>query len=376
MKKILLAAPLAAAMAVASLAGCASAPSSSSSTSSTSGASTSAGGSVSASNFKACMVSDLGGFDDKSFNQTSHAGLVQAAQQLGVMTGQVQSSSAKDYATNIQAMVTQKCNLIIGVGFELSDAAVAAAKANPSIKFAIVDDNPAGAKGLANFKALVFNTAQSSFEAGYLAASMSTSGKVGTYGGMKIPTVTVYMDGFAQGVAYYNSQKNKSVQVLGWNATKQDGQFVPAAGGNPFANVSGGQTTAQALVSQGADILFPVAGGAGLGALKVAQSSGGKVNAIWVDTDGCVSAASYCSILLTSVYKGMDVAVFNAIKSAVDGSWSSTPYIGTLANDGTGISPFHTYAAKIPAGTQSELTAIKAGIISGAIKITSTSQPK
>ncbi|WP_396121948.1 BMP family protein [Aestuariimicrobium sp. p3-SID1156] len=332
---------------------------------------TSGGGSD---DFKACMVSDSGGFDDKSFNQTSYAGLQKAEKELGIQTGKVESADTKDFNTNIKSMIDAKCKIIVTVGFLLSDATVAAAKANPDVQFAIVDDNPASAKGLKNFKPLVFNTAESSFLAGYYAAASTKTGKVGTFGGMKIPTVTIFMDGFAQGVKYYNEQKSKSIQVLGWDVAKQDGQFVPEP--KPFENIAGGKNTAQNLVSQGADILFPVAGPAGQGGLQVAKESGGKVSAIWVDTDGCVSAAEYCSSIPTSVYKGMDVAVFEAIKAAKEGTFSSEPYVGTLKNEGTGISPFHEFDSKVPAELKTELEQVKKDIIDGKIKVTSASAPK
>jgi len=363
------------------LAGCAEAPDAgtpASSTTATNSSSASASSSTTSSGdaapFKACMVSDSGGFDDKSFNQTSHAGLVKAKDELGIEVGEVESKDAKDFATNIKTMVDQKCNIIVTVGFLLSDATVAAAKANPDIKFAIVDDNPAGAKGLDNLKPLVFNTAESSFTAGYVAAAQSKSGKVGTFGGMKIPTVTIFMDGFAQGVAHYNKEKGKDVQVLGWDAAKQDGQFVPEP--KPFENIAGGKATATNLVSQGADVIFPVAGPAGLGALQVSDASNGSVKSVWVDTDGCVSAEKSCKSILTSVQKGMDVSVFEAIKAAKDGSFSSDPYVGTLENGGTSIAPFHEFDSQVSDETKKELEAIKADIISGKIKIESTSQPK
>ena len=349
------------------------APSASQATSATAGGS--ASNTQAAGDFKACMVSDSGGFDDKSFNQTSHAGLEKAKAELGIQTATVESADAKDFATNINSMVAAKCNVIITVGFLLSDATVAAAKANPNIKFAIVDDNPAGAKGLKNFKPLVFNTAESSFLAGYYAAAQTKTGKVGTYGGMKIPTVTIFMDGYAQGVKYYNETKGKQVQVLGWDATKQDGSFVPEP--KPFENIAGGKTTAQNLVSQGADIIFPVAGPAGQGGLQVAKENAGKgVSAIWVDTDGCVSASEYCSVIATSVYKGMDVSVFEAIKAAKDGTFSSDPYVGNLKNQGTGIAPFNQFDSKVPAELKDELNKVKQDIIDGKIKIESASQPK
>ncbi len=326
--------------------------------------------------YKACMVSDSGGFDDKSFNETSYKGLMKAKDELGVETGQVESSTTSDFAQNIGTMIDAKCDIIITVGFLLGDATVAAAKANPDVQFAIVDNVPKGAEKLKNLKPLVFNTAESSFAAGYLAAAMTSSGTVGTFGGAKIPTVTIFMDGFAQGVEYYNKQKSKSVKVLGWDVKKQDGSFVPAAGGSPFENKAGGKSVGTSLVSQGADILFPVAGPAGEGALQVAKASGGKVSAIWVDADGCESASSYCPSIMTSVYKGMDTAVFEAIKSVIDGDFSSDPFVGTLQNEGTGLSPYHEFDSKIPDDIKSEIDAIKADIISGKIKITSAAQPK
>ena len=377
MKKSFLSGAAAFAALALTLTACAEAPDAGTTTAQTSTSTTTAAsttGSSGAADFKACMVSDSGGFDDKSFNQTSHDGLVKAKSELGVQTAEIESADTKDFATNIKAMVDADCNIVVTVGFLLSDATVAAAKANPEVKFAIVDDNPAKAAGLTNFKPLVFNTAESSFMAGYYAAAQSKTGKVGTFGGIKIPTVTIFMDGFAQGVAHYNKTKGKSVQVLGWDAAKQDGQFVPEP--KPFDNIAGGKATAQNLVSQGADIIFPVAGPAGQGGLQVAKESGGKVTAIWVDTDGCVSASEFCSVIQTSVYKGMDVSVFDAIKAAKDGSFSNKPYIGTLANGGTGISPFHDFESKVPAELKTELDQVKKDIESGTIKIESASQPK
>ena len=334
----------------------------------------SSGGAQSGGDYKACMVSDSGGFDDKSFNQTSYKGLTDAKEELGIETGQVESSNAADFAKNIQSMVDAKCNSIITVGFLLADATVAAAKANPDIDFAIVDSTPEGADEIKNLKPLVFNTAQSSFLAGYAAAGMSKQGKVGTFGGLKIPTVTIFMDGFAQGVEYYNKQKGKNVAVLGWDVEKQDGQFVP--GDSPFENKSGAKSTAQNLVSQGADVLFPVAGPAGEGGLQVAQASGGKVSAVWVDTDGCESAANYCPSILTSVQKAMDVAVSDAIKASKDGSFSNEPFVGTLKNDGTKLAPWHDYESKVSDELKAELETLKGDIDSGKITIESKAQPK
>ncbi|QNE20827.1 BMP family ABC transporter substrate-binding protein [Kribbella qitaiheensis] len=318
--------------------------------------------------FKACMVSDSGGFDDKSFNQTSYEGFQAAIKAKGLTEVKAESKSDNDYPTNMTAMVNAKCKVIVAVGFKLEDATDKAANANADIKFAIVDSAPA--KPIANVKPLLFNTAQAAFQAGYLAAGMTQSGKVGTFGGIKIPPVTIYMDGFAEGVRYYNKQKSKNVQVLGWDDAKQAGLFT-----GDFEDKAKGQNTGQNLITQGADIIFPVAGPSGLGGLQAAKASNGKVNAIWVDTDGCVSAAEYCSVLISSVNKGMDVAVQDAVTSVVDSKYDSKQFIGTLENGGTSLAPFHDFDGKVPADMKTELDQIKADIISGKITIASKAQP-
>jgi len=369
---------LAAASALA-LAGCAQPPSAttqsptaSEATSSSASASATESSAAPTTDFTACMVSDAGGFDDKSFNETAYAGMMRAKDELGVQTKQIESNAEGEYAGNVQSMIDANCDIIVTVGFALANATEAAAKQNPEVDFAIVDNS--SFEGVDNAKGLIFNTAQPAFMAGYLAAGMSQTGTVGTFGGAKYPTVTIFMDGFAQGISYYNEQKGGDVKLIGWDEAKQDGQFV--GGNNPFGDIPGGKNTASTLIAQGADIILPVAGPAGLGALQAAQESGGKVNAIWVDTDGYVSAPEYGSTIISSVEKGMDVAVFEAIKASLEGSFSSDPYVGTLDNDGVSLAPFHDFESKVSDELKAELEQIKADIISGTITITSPSQPK
>ena len=322
------------------------------------------------SGFKACMVSDSGGFDDKSFNQTSYKGLTDAVDKYGVSKAEIESNTDADYVDNVNAMVQQKCNIIVTVGFKLGDATLAAAKKHPEIDFAIVD-NSYGGKEPKNLKSLTFNTAQSSYLAGYLAAGTSKSGTVGTFGGLNIPTVTIFMDGFVEGVNAYNDKHSTDVKVVGWDEAKQDGLFT-----EDFEDKNKGQTTANTLISQGADVLFPVAGPAGLGALQAAQDSGGQVNAIWVDTDGCISAKEYCDVLESSVEKGMDVAVETAIKSSLDKKFDNEPYVGTLENDGTNLAPYHDFDSTIPDDPKSEIDQLKQDIMDGKVKISSKVQPQ
>jgi basic membrane protein A and related proteins len=311
--------------------------------------------------FKACMVSDSGGFQDKSFNQTSHDGLESAAQTLGIKTGEVESNNPNEFKDNIDAMVQQKCNSITTVGFLLGDATEAAARKNPDIDFSIVDFGYA--KPPKNLKGLGFNTAEPSFLAGYLAAGVSESGIVGTLGGAQIPSVTAFMDGFQLGIEKYNEDNDADVQLVGWDRETQKGTFT-----QDFEAKTKGQNAAEEEITQGADIIFPVAGPAGLGALDAVQDQGLK--AIWVDTDGCESAAEYCDVLLTSVTKSMDLAVEDAIKASVEGTFDNTPYTGTLENGGVGLAPFHEQESAVPAELADKLEELKQQIIDGEIEVT------
>lgn len=310
-------------------------------------------------NFKACMVSDTGGFNDHSFNETSLAGLVQAGKTYGVKTTKLQSNADSDYANNLKTLVKQKCNEITSVGFLLADATLAAAKASPKTKFAIID-NSYGKKIPANLKELTFATDQGAFLGGYLAAGMTKSGTVGTLGGVQIPSVTIYMDGFIKGVAQYNKDNGKSVKVLGWDGKK--GSFS-----NDFADVSKCKSIAQTQIQQGADILFPVAGGCGEGALQAAKSANDL--AIWVDTDGYDSESDYRSILLSSVVKRVDSATIAGIVDAASGKWSNKPYVGTLANEGVSLAPYHDFDSTVPAALKDKIADYQKQIIDGSYTV-------
>lgn len=311
--------------------------------------------------FKACMVSDSGGFDDKSFNQTALKGMTDAVALLGVQTAQVESVGDTEYADNLAKLVDEGCQQITTVGFKLGDATAASAKANPKVDYAIVDfayfsedGKPTAEK---NVKGLVFDTKSASYLAGYVAAAKSESKKVGTFGGLPIPTVTDFMEGFRQGIEAYNADSGEEVELLGWDGT--DGQFT-----EDFEDSSKGQQIGEQLIQQGADVIFPVAGPAGLGGLQAAQDA--DVRAVWVDTDGCVSAAEYCDVLLTSVMKGMDVAVTAAISDAVNDQFNNELYSGTLENGGVGLAPLSGDVDDELAGKVDEL---REGLIDGSITL-------
>jgi len=359
-KKIIRVAALGGALAL-TLAACGSAPEDDAT------ATAGAGGS----DFKACMVSDEGGFDDKSFNQSGAEGLERAKAELGITTVLVESQAVTDFGPNVTNLVNQGCNLVIGVGFMLEDAIEEAAVANPDVEFALVDSgfsdadfNPVTHD---NAKPLLFDTQEAAFLAGYAAAGMSKTGKVATFGGIQLPSVSIFMDGFADGVAEYNQDNGANVEVFGWDKDAQTGSFT-----GDFENQANGQNLAKGFIDQGVDVIMPVAGPVGLGAAAAAQEAG-DVMIIGVDADWFETAPDYSSIILTSVIKEIGQAVFDTVDQAVAGNFSSEAYVGTLENAGIDIAPFHDFETAVPSELADNIEALKASIIAGDLTVDSPS---
>ena len=304
-----------------------------------------------------CEVTDTGGVDDRSFNQLAFEGAEAAEERFGWEPRVIESVSATDFEPNIASFVDQgDCNLIVTVGFLLGDATAAAAEANPDQEFAIVDFayDPA----IDNVQGLVFVIDQAAFLAGYIAADQTQTGVVGTFGGVNIPPVTDFMEGFAQGVAYYNADNGADVTVLGWDSDAQDGLFT----GN-FESLEDGRAFAENLADEGADIILPVAGPVGLGAAALVQERGLRL--IGVDADWTQTAAEFDDVILTSILKNIDVAVLDAATAVHDGT-TGPLLVSTLESGGVGFAPV-TNAWNEGTGLDEALEAISAGIIDGSI---------
>ncbi|MGC9347139.1 MAG: BMP family lipoprotein [Anaerolineae bacterium] len=310
--------------------------------------------------FKVGMVTDLGGIDDRSFNATSWAGIERAEEELGIQGDYLESQQQTDYAPNITQFINQGYDLLITVGFLLADATAEFAQANPDVDFAIVDfafDPP-----IDNVRGLTFATDEAGFLAGYAAAAATQTGTVACFGGIQIPTVTIFMVGFEQGVFYYNEQNGTNVEVLGWNTAESNGVFV----GN-FESTDDGRRVGEEFLSEGADIIMPVAGPVGLGTAQAVQEAG-DAWVIGVDTDWTVSAPEYSEVVFTSVVKRMDNAVFDTIELASSPDFEGfggENYVGTLDNEGVGISDIA--AGTISDEVQSDLDDIREAIINGEI---------
>jgi phosphate/phosphite/phosphonate ABC transporter binding protein len=310
--------------------------------------------------FKACQVTDVGGIDDKSFNATAWKGVQDAIDAYGVDGTYLESQQQTDYEVNINAFLEEDCDVIISVGYLLADATAAAAEANPDVPFAIVDTNWLD---FPNLYGSGFQIDQATFLAGYLAAGMTKTGKVGTYGGINIPPVTQFMDGFVLGVNLYNETHGTDVQVLGWDIAAQDGLFT----GN-FESTDDGRTMGESLLDEGADIIMPVAGPVGAGTLAVLEERGSGL-LIGVDNDWSAPYAypNQADYILASALKNMDQFVTNAIKAVMDGTFKGGNLMGTLDHGYVGMAYGSAWESKIPDDLKAEIAALIPQITAGTI---------
>lgn len=311
------------------------------------------------SDYLACAVSDEGSWNDKSFNEAVYDGLQQAEDELGVAIAEAESNSAEDFAPNLQAMIDANCDVIFGVGFGLTGDINVAATDNPDVNFVSVDGYN---EGQANLKPVVFNMAESSYLAGYLAAAYSTTKTVGTYGGMQIDAVTDFMTGYYNGAMAYGEETGTMVTVVGWDPASATGDFT----GDFAPNSATSKSIAANQIESGADVIFPV-GGDQFGAVSEAIAEAG-VDAVMigVDKDIALTSPEYAPLVLTSAEKRMTAATFNIISDlSGGGEFSNENYVGTLANEGTDLSPFYDFDAEIPQEVKDRLAEIKQAIIDG-----------
>jgi basic membrane protein A len=324
-------------------AGCGSDSKSSGSGSSSSGSSSS---SDTAKKIKVGLVTDIGGLNDRSFNQLANEGLTRAKSELSVDTRVLTSKSNADYVPNLSTLAQQKYDLVIGVGFLMADAVDTVASKFPNTKFAVIDVDQSTLKHKpTNVQGLLFAEQQSGYLAGYLAGlyTKDQGGKqvIGSVGGQKIPPVDHYIAGYQAGAKAANS----GIKTL--NGYSQD-----------FVDQAKCKELALNQIAEGAQVVFQVAGQCGLGALDAAKEKG--VQGIGVDAD----QAYLGDQVLTSAIKKVDVAVFDTVKAAQDGSFKGgTNTTFDLTNDGAGIGKVSAKGSKYESDVQGVSDKVKAGDI-------------
>ena len=295
--------------------------------------------------FRIGLVTDIGGLNDRGFNQLAYQGLQQAESELGVEIRVLESKSDADYIPNLQTLADEGFNLIISVGFLMQEATATAAETYPDTNFAIID--AAFDPALPNAQGVLFKEQEAGYLVGYLAGLVTESGTVSSVGGQKIPPVDKFIAGFQKGAA----DSNPEVQTL--NAYSQD-----------FVDQAKCKEVALDQISRGSDVVFQVAGGCGLGALDAANEE--SVWGIGVDAD----QAFLGDYVLTSAVKRVDVGVFSTIEQLVNGEFAGgeTTIYG-LAEDGVGMGET---SANAPQEAVDEALAQVDPIIAGEIEIPET----
>ncbi len=292
------------------------------------------------------MVTDTGGVNDQSFNQTSWEGLqALAAEDSTFVVDYLESATDADYATNIQTFIDEDYDLIICVGYMLAGACREAAIANPDQKFAILDDNTNA--DLENVACLMFAQEQASYLVGIVAGMMTESNIVGYVQGMVADNMNLFGIGYIAGVLAANPEAT----VLQYNA-------------NSFTDSAAGSTAVSNFVTQGADVVYHAAGGTGSGVITGCQEN--DIYAIGVDTDQSPLAPNH---VLTSAMKRVDVASQDIAKAVKNGTYKGGVFTYDINNGGVDIAPTQTL---LPADVIAAVEAAKADMLEGKIVVPTT----
>jgi basic membrane protein A len=311
--------------------------------------------------YKVGLVTDVGKLSDKSFNFDSFNGVkdAEADTSLCVKGKAIESSVEADYPKNIQTFLDAGYDMIVTVGFKLGDATIKAAKANPNVKFAMVDFADYAELGKsthpANLVGLTFKEDQPGFLAGALAALMTQTKVIGAVAGLvTVPPVVNYVKGYTNG-AHYIDPKVKVLAI-----------YQPESGAKDFNDPDWGKQQALTFFGQKADIIFGVGGNTGNGGLVAAKEKGKMC--IGVDVDQYVSYPDVASCLITSAQKHLRQAVKSAVTNMVHNSWQSGLLTFDITNDGIGLAPYHDWDSKISADIKAKITDIQAKLKDGSLK--------
>ena len=294
-----------------------------------------------ASEFKIGLVTDVGGVNDGSFNQSSWAGLSRAAEELGITANYLESSTDADYVPNIETFIDEDYDLIISVGYMLADATRQAAEANPDSKFAIIDD---ATIDLPNVTCLMFRQEQASYLVGYVAGLTTKTNNIGIVIGMTNDTMNLFGYGYCAGAI----DANPDITIQQFNA-------------NSFADPATGKTNASTAITNGADVVFHAAGATGLGVIEACKEAG--VYAIGVDSDQSNIAPD---TVLTSAMKRVDNAVYDSVEAVMNGTLESGVHTYDLAAGGVDIAPSQDLLTD---EVKTKIEEVKAKIISGEITV-------
>ncbi|MBN2148790.1 MAG: BMP family ABC transporter substrate-binding protein [Anaerolineales bacterium] len=313
---------------------------------------------------KVGLVTDVGGVNDKSFNQSAWEGVQRAAEEFGWEVNYIESKQPTDYEKNIDQFATEGYDVIVTVGFMMGDATAVKAKQYPDIKFAIIDNAYFPTEGsvacdatvtdcyddggLKNVTSLMFQEDQVGFLAGVLAAGMTQTGVICSVAGMEIPPVQRFVIGYQNGAEWMKP------------GTEALNVYIPS-----FIDPAKGKETGLSMIGQGCDVVFGVGGNTGNGGLLAAKENG--LMAIGVDVDQYLTYPEVADALISSAAKNVDVAVYEFLKALKAGDFTAGIVTANLQNGGVGLAPFHDWDSKIPADVKAKIEEAANGLKDGSI---------
>ena len=293
------------------------------------------------------LVVAQGGLTDQGYGQFTHEGMAKETKALGAKLSTIESEAPSDYVNDVTT-AAQNSTLTMVAGVQWQDPLKQVADKFPDKKFTGIDvsyDPP-----LPNVQTDLFESQQGSYLAGIAAAAASKTHQIGFVGAVKLPVLEQFLAGYEAGAISYDP----SVKIdVAWTGS--------------FTDQDGGKTAALAQYSQGADVVYQVAGNSGLGVIAAAQQVHKFV--IGVDQDQHHLAPAE---VLTSVVKRVDVAAEDNVKAIADGTWKPGVVEFDLADGGVALAPFYNLSSAVPAAAQTAISKAKVGIINGTIKIPTT----
>lgn len=299
------------------------------------------------------LVTDIGKINDRSFNQSAWQGVQQAQEELGALVQYIETADVRDSYKNITTFANENYDVIVTVGFNLRDATRTAAEAYPDIKFIGVDQDQFEGN-LDNVAGLVFPEDQAGFLVGALAALMSETHKVGAVCATDdIPPVWRLGEGYKAGAAYADEEKDIKTDVL--VMYHNDVSFETT-----FVDPDWGETSADAMVKEGVDVVFGCGGVTGNGAITAAARAG--IYAIGVDTDQYLTLPEVAPRMLSSAMKLITPGVFELLQSARNGNFPGGNYLGHVT-----YAPFHDLDNQVPTEVKAAMEQINAGLLDGSI---------
>ncbi len=305
---------------------------------------------VQVSDLKTCLLPSKGKSENPGLNKMASDAMNRASKELQVPTIPTPAPSTDDDSDVLDKLIEQGCTFVVGIGHEAAWEIEGYFSLQKEVQFLVVNDPEP--KLSEDIKPLSFEPAQASFLAGYAAAAMTTTGKVGTFLGSDNASASFIADGFAEGISAYNNRNGTAIELIGWSTHKREGEVVD----DPKDKEAVKKAT-KSLLDSGADVVMPISSQVGTEVLEVIKAKENAM-AIWHDVDGAAAFPDYAPIILTSVLVNAENSIFDIIKLSKEQKFDIEEHIGDLKNGGVGLAPWHEFEKRVPEDVKKDIQSL------------------